>query len=384
MFCQRCGQELTDNAVICPQCGKSTWRECAQPVPSASPIPPYGQYGLTCPRCGAHNITVSSNTHTESKSRSIIWNLLMILLTAGIWIIWMLIRKRKEEIVTENIAVCQSCGNSWKISTNSLSSRKKPSKGAQIAGGLIIGAFCIISIIAVATSNSESVKSSKSVVPDETLSVLNEEADKLYEEGNIIDALSAAENAYSSKNNDTSKSIIKKCKDDLLEKLESKTEKEVDNIDDITYVYNKGANRNLIDFNCYAYIVWKEKSNPTFRICIGFGRDEWIFMEKVKFKSNQNAFEFDVSYSERSTEIGDSGKIFEWTNKTLDVEDRAALSGVLGSDKTVVRFYGDEYYLDKELSDAKKKNIRFMLVYYYLLTDIKGESYCEMAREFIH
>ena len=33
----------------------------------------------------------------------------------GIWLIWMLIRKRKEKQVVETWATCQSCGKRWKV-----------------------------------------------------------------------------------------------------------------------------------------------------------------------------------------------------------------------------------------------------------------------------
>lgn len=70
---------------------------------------------MNCPKCKGNNVNVSVNTYTVSKSRSFLWNLFMICITAGLWIIWMLIRKKKQKIVTEKTAVCNSCGYSWKI-----------------------------------------------------------------------------------------------------------------------------------------------------------------------------------------------------------------------------------------------------------------------------
>ena len=39
----------------------------------------------------------------------------MLIITGGLWIIWMLIRKRKEKVVNIKTAICQNCGNSWNI-----------------------------------------------------------------------------------------------------------------------------------------------------------------------------------------------------------------------------------------------------------------------------
>ena len=70
---------------------------------------------MVCSKCKSENVTVNTNTMMVSKSRSFLWNLLWIILTGGLWIIWMLIRKKKEKKVTETWATCQSCGKRWKV-----------------------------------------------------------------------------------------------------------------------------------------------------------------------------------------------------------------------------------------------------------------------------
>lgn len=70
---------------------------------------------MVCNKCGCSNISVAYNTYTQSKSRSFLWNTLMICCTCGLWLIWMLIRKRKEKVIHEKVCICQNCGNSWKI-----------------------------------------------------------------------------------------------------------------------------------------------------------------------------------------------------------------------------------------------------------------------------
>lgn len=70
---------------------------------------------MKCKKCGGENVIVNTNTMMVSQSRSLLWNLLLIFLTGGLWIIWMLIRKKKEKKVTETWATCQSCGKRWKV-----------------------------------------------------------------------------------------------------------------------------------------------------------------------------------------------------------------------------------------------------------------------------
>ena len=70
---------------------------------------------MKCPKCGSENVNVSTSTIIKSQSRSLLWNLFMLIITGGLWIIWMLIRKRKEKVVNIKTAICQNCGNSWGV-----------------------------------------------------------------------------------------------------------------------------------------------------------------------------------------------------------------------------------------------------------------------------
>lgn len=70
---------------------------------------------MVCPKCKNSNVTVSESVYTKSQHRSFLWNLFMIVITCGFWLIWMLVRKRKEKVVKVKRCVCQDCGYSWKM-----------------------------------------------------------------------------------------------------------------------------------------------------------------------------------------------------------------------------------------------------------------------------
>ena len=70
---------------------------------------------MKCEKCGSEHVTVLKQTYVVSVDRSFLWNLLMIFLTFGFWLVWMAVRKRKEKVVSEISCVCQNCGNDWKI-----------------------------------------------------------------------------------------------------------------------------------------------------------------------------------------------------------------------------------------------------------------------------
>ncbi len=70
---------------------------------------------MNCKKCGSDNVTVQYSEYEKSKRRSVLWNLMMILLTGGFWIVWILLRNKKTKTVKNKYALCQDCGNSWKL-----------------------------------------------------------------------------------------------------------------------------------------------------------------------------------------------------------------------------------------------------------------------------
>ena len=70
---------------------------------------------MRCPKCGGENVVVNTNTVVVTKSRSFLWNLFMIIITLGWWLVWMLVRKRKEKTITETWATFQDCVKRWKV-----------------------------------------------------------------------------------------------------------------------------------------------------------------------------------------------------------------------------------------------------------------------------
>lgn len=68
---------------------------------------------MRCPKCESENVKVTAMAYTKSQRRSLLWNLFMLIITSGLWLIWMLVRRNKERVVTNTMAVCQNCGYTW-------------------------------------------------------------------------------------------------------------------------------------------------------------------------------------------------------------------------------------------------------------------------------
>ncbi len=77
---------------------------------------------MVCPKCGSENVNVQAVTTVSKKKHGIMWWLLV---SWWIWIFWLLafipmaiiklLKGKKYVSKTHTQAVCQNCGNSWRI-----------------------------------------------------------------------------------------------------------------------------------------------------------------------------------------------------------------------------------------------------------------------------
>lgn len=115
--------------MICPKCGNSyegiVCNQCGTPAPDENTAtstvlqePSANDSGLKCPKCGSANIIVQAVTDVKTKHRGCLawcaWIMLAIL-TVGLIIIIPLITNSKVKSKTHTEAVCQNCGNRWKV-----------------------------------------------------------------------------------------------------------------------------------------------------------------------------------------------------------------------------------------------------------------------------
>lgn len=73
---------------------------------------------MICPKCGSENVTVQAVTNVKTKRRGCIGWCLWILLaccTLGSILIIPLLTNSKTKSKTHSEAVCQNCGNRWKV-----------------------------------------------------------------------------------------------------------------------------------------------------------------------------------------------------------------------------------------------------------------------------
>ena len=179
-----------------------------------------------------------------------------------------------------------------------------------------------------------------------------------------VDSPDPITGVYSFLGSSTSES--KKDNSQAIAAYQQKLDFRFDDMENITWIYAKGQNRDISGFTCYAY-SGKRGDRYWIRFVLGFSQDDWIFMDAIKMKCGDNVFNYVIDYSEKKTDIGNSGTIYEWFDTGLTDSQIHALRSVCAhGQETEVRCYGDKYHEDFVLTDSQKANIITILDYYDL------------------
>lgn len=94
-YCSHCGKEINDEAVVCPSCGCATekFKENSQNQKDLPIIINNNNNASSSASAAAAAAAVGGRVR---KKYSLIFDIFMIFITCGLWIIWMLIRPKYE------------------------------------------------------------------------------------------------------------------------------------------------------------------------------------------------------------------------------------------------------------------------------------------------
>ena len=91
-FCKFCGEKIAVDAIICPKCGRQVEAviEQRQPIFEQNFSFPKKEKPIVV----KNSVTCKPKTVVKVKGRkhSLIFDLIMLCLTGGLWLIWMIIR----------------------------------------------------------------------------------------------------------------------------------------------------------------------------------------------------------------------------------------------------------------------------------------------------
>lgn len=111
------------------------------------------------------------------------------------------------------------------------------------------------------------------------------------------------------------------------------------------------------------YIGFTSK-NKWLRLKLFYGGDNWLFSNKVLIKIDDNRTELtNLAF----TRDHSGGTIWETIDKAATEDDIQLIKDVISSDETTVRFYGRDYYGDRDISIKNKKQLDGILTIFEML-----------------
>jgi hypothetical protein len=141
----------------------------------------------------------------------------------------------------------------------------------------------------------------------------------------------------------------------------------VDDINDITWYYDKTSPQYTNYNGFYAYVGTSKGSKPWLRLAIQYAADDWLFIEKYIIKVDGQTYNItEDSYGEIKTDNG-SGGIWEWLDRKVGYSEYQIIKAVANGKDTKIRFNGKDYYKDKTITEQQKLALRNVLDAYEAL-----------------
>ncbi|WP_259017117.1 hypothetical protein [Emticicia fluvialis] len=93
--------------------------------------------------------------------------------------------------------------------------------------------------------------------------------------------------------------------------------------------------------------------------------DDWLFISKVQFSIDGNAFEYVPTSTE--TDNGDGGKIWEWFDESITDSDKELINALANAKSAKMKLIGKQYYDIKIISQEQIKAIKRTIEFYNAL-----------------
>jgi len=181
--------------------------------------------------------------------------------------------------------------------------------------------------------------------------------------------ITIADNGIKEQKASEEKAILEKEKaeKDRLANATKKMRVKVDDMNDVTWYYDKTSPQYTNYNGFYAYIGTSKGSKPWLRLVIQYAADDWLFIEKYIIKVDGQTYNItEDSYGEIKTDNG-SGGIWEWLDRKVGYSEYQIIKAVAKGKDIKIRFNGKDYYKDKTITAQQKIALQNVLDAYEAL-----------------
>ena len=166
---------------------------------------------------------------------------------------------------------------------------------------------------------------------------------------------------------------IKKEKMEQIKKALSGFSKDYDDFKDVSF-YN--SPNYIEDYGKLRIYIGSKGKYPKdyndiwFRKRFTYIGNEWLFFNNIKIKTDENLYEFNIGRHDKYEKVLHGGQVIEYIDLHFYKDEIPMLRDIVNSKEVKIRYEGDKYYRDRNLTSNEKKNLKkvleFMNFYYGL------------------
>lgn len=150
----------------------------------------------------------------------------------------------------------------------------------------------------------------------------------------------------------------------LLEKTSKKLRQKYDDIQAITYFYDKTTPISNRCNNIHLYFGKDNNDAVGLRLRIRYTGSNWLFIDSYTIKTDDDVFEINTSYGNVKRDNGYSG-IWEWYDTVVDANTLLIIQAIISSKTVKIRYIGQQYHYDRIVSNSEKIALKNVLDAYY-------------------
>lgn len=156
-----------------------------------------------------------------------------------------------------------------------------------------------------------------------------------------------------------------------LEQATSKMRKQVDEVNDITWYYNKSTTQHVNVNSFHTYIGQKKDGELALKLRIQYAGDNWLFIYSYELKIDENKYDITPYHinSNYNTDVykDNNTGAWEWSDMGVDSKKMEIIKAIIESKKAIIRYEGKQYYYDRIITDSEKKALKNVLDAYKAL-----------------
>jgi hypothetical protein len=139
----------------------------------------------------------------------------------------------------------------------------------------------------------------------------------------------------------------------------SKMRTEKDEVRGITFYYDKSTTP-YRDVNSFHLYIGKDKSGIWMLKSIQYQGDDWLFIENYVVKADDERYDIAADYFDVERD-NSGGAVWEWYDARVTRTDLRMIRAIIASQNTTLRYNGQQYYWDRQITAAEKKALQNVL-----------------------